>query len=111
MICGSSLLQLREHDGTERVSGNDAMNALSHLRSRPRLLLLVVMGLVAGHAILFYRLHYAGAPVAVVSGLALMVIAKHSGLLGPLYGLVGRRSRIRAARNTDNEGRRLTPND
>jgi len=78
------------------------MNALSHLRSRPWIMLVVLIGLVTGHAILFYRLRqagmlHAGVSGVVVSGVALLILAKHLGLfaalLRPLHGLFRRRFR------------------
>lgn len=77
------------------------MNALSHLRSRPRMLLIVLIGLVAGHAILFYLLRHSSMslralPSAVVAGVVLLIIAKHLRLLGALlrclYALLRSRS-------------------
>jgi hypothetical protein len=76
------------------------MNALSHWRSRPRMILMVLIGLVAGHAILLYVLRqtgmsHAGVSGVVVSGLVLLVVAKHLGLLAALvravHGLFRRR--------------------
>jgi hypothetical protein len=52
-----------------------------------------VVVLIAGHVIFFNRLRHAGVSPAVVSGLALLVIAKRLGLLAPLYALFRRRSR------------------
>ena len=52
-----------------------------------------VVLLIAGHVIFFNRLRHAGLSLAVVSGLAVLAIAKHLGLLGPLYSLFRRRSR------------------
>jgi hypothetical protein len=65
------------------------MNGLQHLRSRPWMLLVVVIGLVAGHGILFYFLrHLTTSHIAVsgalLSGMILLMIAKHLGLFGPL---------------------------
>ena len=76
------------------------MNALSRLRSRPWLMLIILIGLVAGHAIVFYLLRHVGVSHAkvsgaVLSGVVLLVIAKHLGLfaalLRPIYGLFRRR--------------------
>jgi len=78
------------------------MNALSHLRSRPWIMLAVFIGLVAGHMILFYILRqagtvYAGVSGVVVSAVVLIILAKHLGLfaalLRPLHTLFRRRSR------------------
>lgn len=49
--------------------------------------------LIASHVIFFNRLRHAGLSLAVVSGLALLAIAKHLGLFGSLYSLCRRRSR------------------
>ena len=40
------------------------MNALSHLRSPPWLMLIILIGLVAGHAILLYLLRQTRTPHA-----------------------------------------------
>jgi hypothetical protein len=49
--------------------------------------------LIAGHLILFNRLRHTRVSLAVLSVLALLVIAKHLGVLGTLYTLFRRRSR------------------
>lgn len=59
-------------------------------------LLLMLLGgvvLIASHVIFFNRLRHAGMSLAVFSGLALLVIAKHLGVLGSLYTLIRRRLR------------------
>ena len=65
-------------------------------RRRLTHVLLILAGgvvLIAGHALFFNRLRHAGVSLAVVSGLALLVIAKHLGVLGALYALIRRRLR------------------
>lgn len=59
------------------------------------LLLMLVGGvvLIASHVIFFNRLRHAGVSLAVVSGLALLVIAKHLGVVGSVYTLICRRLR------------------
>ena len=78
------------------------MHGLRHLRFRPWKLAVVVIGLVAVHLIVLWLLKHAGlsrglAAGAVVSGVVLLVLAKHLGLLGallgPLYTLFKRRLR------------------
>lgn len=59
-------------------------------------LLLTLVGgvvLIASHVIFFNRLRHAGVSLAVVSGLALLVMAKHLGVVGSLYTLIRRRLR------------------
>ena len=71
------------------------MNALSHLRSQPWMILIILIGLVAGHSILLYFLQavmsHAGVSGVAVSGVVLLIVAKHLGLfaalLRPLQGL------------------------
>lgn len=70
------------------------------LLAHPVMLTVGAAVLVTAHVIYFILLHRAGVPLAVVSGLAVLIIAKHLGLLGPLYGLL-RRSRISGARPTE----------
>ena len=79
------------------------MNALFHLRFRPWVMLILVIGLIAGHSILVYVLrrpamsHAGVSGVVVVTGVVLLVVAKHLGLfaalLRSLHGLF--RSRVR----------------
>jgi len=69
------------------------MKGHSRWLNRSWMLRLGVVVLIAGHLIFFNRLQHAGVSLAVVSGLALLVIAKHLGLLGSLYTLFRRRSR------------------
>ena len=78
------------------------MNGLRHLRSRPRALAVVVIALVAVHIVFLHLFWDTGLPPgtlsgAVLSGVALVVIAKHLGLfgtlLGSLYARLRRRSR------------------
>ncbi len=69
------------------------MNGHDRLLARPWTLLLGAVVLVAAHLIFFNRLRHAGVSLAVVSGLGLLMIAKHLGVLGSLYTLLRRRSR------------------
>jgi hypothetical protein len=52
-----------------------------------------IVVLVAFHVLVFNWLRHAGLSLAAVSGLALLAIAEHLGLLGSLYSLLRRRSR------------------
>jgi hypothetical protein len=74
------------------------MNELRHLHTRRWTLPVVVVGLVAGHVILSYFLRHAGVSraavsVTVVLGIALLVLAKHLGLLASLFAIFRRRFR------------------
>lgn len=65
------------------------MNSLSRFRARPGLIITILAGLVAGHGILLYflrhtRIPHAGFSGALVSGVVLLVVAKHLGLLAAL---------------------------
>ena len=71
----------------------EAMKDLSRLFKRRWVLAVAGVLLITVHVIFFDRLRRGGVPLAVVSGLALLVIVKHLGLLGPLYGLLRRPSR------------------
>ena len=68
------------------------MKGHSRLLTHPLLLLLGVVALVAGHVFFFRRLWHAGVSRPVLSGLVLLLIAKH-GALGPLYSFFRRRFR------------------
>ena len=65
----------------------------SRLLTRSWMLPLGVVALIAGHVIFFNRLRHAGLSLAVLSGLAVLAIAKHLGLLGSLYTLFRKRIR------------------
>lgn len=69
------------------------MKGYGRLLGRPWTLLLGVAVLIAGHVLFFNRLWHAGASLAVVSGLGLLMIAKHLGVLGSMHSLLRRRSR------------------
>lgn len=64
-------------------------------RVRPWMLLALVgiIGLVAHSVVLYYVLLHTSLSVAVVSGVIILVVIKHVGLLGPLYALFRRRAR------------------
>ena len=69
------------------------MKGHGHLLGRPWTLLLGVVVVIAGHVFFFNHLRHAGVSLAVVSGLVLLMIAKHLGMLGSLHSLLRRRSR------------------
>jgi hypothetical protein len=71
------------------------------VHSRPRALAWIlpvgVVILIAGHGILLYYISsHMALSAAVVSGVIILVVIKHLGLLGPLYVLFRRRSRRNA---------------
>lgn len=51
-----------------------------------------VLMLIAGHVLFFNRLRHAGLSLVMISGLAVLAIAKHLGLFGSLYRLSRRGS-------------------
>jgi drug/metabolite transporter (DMT)-like permease len=60
-------------------------------RMGPWVLLVGVIGLVAGHVVLLYNgLSHTSLSAAVVSGVIVLIVIKHLGLLGPLYALFRR---------------------
>ena len=69
------------------------MKGYGRLLGRPWTLLLGVAVLIAGHVFFFRGLLHAGVLLAVVSGLGLLMIAKHLGVLGSLHTRLRRRSR------------------
>ena len=69
------------------------MKEYSRQVTHPLLMLLGGVVLIASHVIFFNRLRHAGVSLAVVSGLALLVIAKHLGVVSSLYTLIRRRFR------------------
>lgn len=79
--------------GSVANRGFEAMKPHSRQLARPWMLTLGMVVLIGVHVFFFNRLRHAGVSLVVVSGLALLVIAKHLGVLGPLYTLLRRRSR------------------
>jgi uncharacterized membrane protein YjjP (DUF1212 family) len=68
------------------------MKAHGRPRMRPWMLLAVVIGLLAGHVVLlYYGVSHTALSAAVVSGVIVLIVIKHLGLLGPLYALIRRR--------------------
>jgi membrane protein YdbS with pleckstrin-like domain len=66
----------------------------SRLNIRLWMALVGVVVLIAGHGIiLYYVSSYTALSAAIVSGVILLVMVKHLGLLGSLYALFRRRSR------------------
>jgi hypothetical protein len=82
---------VRDHFRSER--GIEAIKELTRLLTHPWLLSLGAIVLVAGHVFFFKRLWHAGMSLPVLSGLVLLLIAKHLGAFGPLYSFFRRRSR------------------
>ena len=58
-----------------------------NLTRRPWMLLLGAVMLIGAHVIFFSQLRHRGASLAVVSGLALLMVVKHFGVLTVLYTL------------------------
>ncbi len=70
---------------------------MSRPNVRPWMRLVGMLALLAGPAAVYYMLSHAALPAAVVSGVIVVVVIKHLGLLavvfGPLYVLFRRRPR------------------
>jgi hypothetical protein len=63
------------------------------LVKKPRILLAGMGILLAGHGIiLYYVSSHTAVSAAVVSGVIVLIVIKHLGLLGPLYALFRRRA-------------------
>jgi uncharacterized membrane protein YhaH (DUF805 family) len=71
------------------------MKGHSRLFVRSWILALVLVALIAGHGFLFYVLSHKRLAASVASGLILLVVIKHLGLLSPLYTVLQRRFRDR----------------
>ena len=69
------------------------MTGHRRLLKRPWLMPVGIVVLIAGHVVFFNHLRHAGVSLAVLSGLAILAIAKHLGVLGPLHTLFRRRPR------------------
>ena len=73
------------------------MRGHSRLRARAWMLAVGVIILIAGHGIiLYYFSSHMALSAAVVSGVIILVVIKHLGLLGTVYPLFRRRARRRA---------------
>lgn len=79
------------------------------LKRHPRIAPVGILALIFSPAILYFVLRGAGLPAAVVSGLVLLMAAKHLGLIAaivaPFYALVRRRAKKPDHRDTLNRGR------
>ena len=74
------------------------MRRHSPLRARAWMLAVGVIILIAGHGIiLYYFASHVTLSTAVVSGVIILVVLKHLGVLGPLYALFRRRARRNAS--------------
>jgi hypothetical protein len=72
----------------------EAMRGHIRLLKRPWVLPVGVLALIAAHlTILRYALQHAALSAAVVSGVIIVVVIKHLGLLGSLFAMFRRRSR------------------
>jgi uncharacterized membrane protein YecN with MAPEG domain len=68
------------------------MKTHSRLLSRPWMLPVAVVALIAGRVIVYYTLRHIILSAAVVSGVIILVAIKHLGFLSPLYSLFRLRS-------------------
>jgi hypothetical protein len=83
------------------------MNRPPHLLARRRVWLLpvLVIVLVAGHGVILYSVSsYMTLSAAVVSGVLILLLLKHVGLLGSLYSLFRRRRSGRPATRINGTG-------
>jgi len=80
---------VNDERGTELMKGHGFRDG------RIWILLVITVALIAGHGFFVYYLssHFA-LSAAVISGVIAVVVIKHVGLLGSLYGLLRRRSRL-----------------
>ena len=71
------------------------MKAYGRLRIRPWMLLVPagVIILAVHSAVLYYVVLHMSLPIAAVSGVIVLIVVKHLGLLSPLYVLFRRRHR------------------
>jgi len=93
-----SLFSRRSHEapknGCNGVEWVEAMTRHGRLRARAWMLMVGVITLIAAHGvILYYFSSHLALSAAVVSGMIILVVIKHLGLLGPVYALFRRRAR------------------
>jgi hypothetical protein len=81
------------------------MNRHNGLRKSIWMLPLLVVALIAGHAILYYAVSHKVLSGAVASGVIALAVVKHLGLLGTFYASLGRRSRQLRSRDLAAGGR------
>jgi membrane protein YdbS with pleckstrin-like domain len=82
------------YNGRDDVQWVEAMKRHGRLRARAWMLMAGVVILVAGHGvILYYVSSHVALSAAVVSGVIILVVIKHLGLLGPVSALFRRRAR------------------
>lgn len=67
------------------------MKSHNRLLTRPWMLLALVVVLLISHGFAFYFLKRVALPAVVVSGLVVLILIKHLGLIGPLYAQLRRR--------------------
>lgn len=67
------------------------MNVFSRIVARPWAMLVAMVILLAVHGFAFYFLRHLALSAAVVSGIVILVIVKHMGVLGSLYTLLRKR--------------------
>jgi uncharacterized membrane protein (GlpM family) len=81
--------------GLKHSQGTEIMKERSRPQMRPWMLLLLagIIGIAVHSAALYYVLSHARVSAAVVSGVIILVLIKHLGLLGPVYAWFRRRSR------------------
>jgi hypothetical protein len=80
------------------------MNGLHNVRSRPWMLIAAVIGFLAVHGSLFYilrhsRMSHVAVSGTVISGVVLLMIAKHVGLLASVLRWLFRRANPDRARD------------
>ncbi len=78
-----------------RHDTRNAETMTAHKRPRMRRWLLVSVGIVllAGHSVILYYVQpHVALSAAVLSGVVVLIVIKHLGLLAPLYAAVRRRS-------------------
>jgi membrane protein YdbS with pleckstrin-like domain len=77
------------HKTEQTMKGN------GHSRMRLWMLLVPVgvIGLVVHSVVLYYVFSHTALSAAVMSGVIVLIVIKHLGLLGPLYALFRRRAR------------------
>lgn len=71
------------------------MKAHGRTFARPWMVLGAVVALLAGHVVMYKTLRHTVLSAAVVSGLTILIVVKHLGLLSPIVAWFRRRSAVK----------------
>jgi len=77
------------------------MTASDRLRAHPLLLIMALVALLAAHGLVFYGLRHLALSVTLASGLMILIVFKHLGLLGSAFAMFKKRFFWRERRDSN----------